>query len=70
MTLFNEKWAFTGDTLFATSIGRTDLEGGNINSMRISVRRLLGILGNDCVVLPGHGEAGVVKSGRRYWERY
>ena len=70
VTLFNAKWAFTGDTLFATSIGRTDLEGGNLGELRNSIRILLGTLESSCAVLPGHGEIGTVKSGRKYWERY
>ena len=70
VTLFNTKWVFTGDTLFATSIGRTDLEGGNLNDLRNSIAILLGTLESNCTVLPGHGEIGTLKNGRKYWERY
>jgi glyoxylase-like metal-dependent hydrolase (beta-lactamase superfamily II) len=45
----------SGDTLFAGSIGRTDLPGGNHRSMLTSLRRKVLTLQDDTVVLPGHG---------------
>ncbi|WP_018685938.1 MBL fold metallo-hydrolase [Actinokineospora enzanensis] len=45
---------FAGDTLFAGSIGRTDLPGGSMERMTESLRKLL-TLADDTVVLPGHG---------------
>jgi glyoxylase-like metal-dependent hydrolase (beta-lactamase superfamily II) len=44
-----------GDTLFAGSIGRTDLPGGDIRQMMASLRDKLLTLDDDTVVLPGHG---------------
>ena len=44
---------FTGDTLFAGSMGRTDFEGGDGQAMMASLRRL-GELEGDYQVLPGH----------------
>jgi glyoxylase-like metal-dependent hydrolase (beta-lactamase superfamily II) len=44
-----------GDTLFAGSIGRTDLPGGNYEVLMNSITRVLFPLGDDCVVRPGHG---------------
>jgi hydroxyacylglutathione hydrolase len=46
---------FAGDTLFAGSIGRTDLPGGDMRSMNSSLRTKLLPLADDTVVLPGHG---------------
>ena len=46
---------FTGDTLFAGSCGRTDLEGGDGSAMEKSLRRLREMTG-DRQILPGHGE--------------
>lgn len=46
---------FTGDALFAGSIGRTDLEGGNHSQLIDSIRRNLLTLPDDTIVLPGHG---------------
>ncbi len=46
---------FAGDTLFAGSIGRTDLPGGSMEQMTESLRTKLLPLPDDTVVLPGHG---------------
>ncbi|MDO9381183.1 MAG: MBL fold metallo-hydrolase [Nocardioidaceae bacterium] len=46
---------FTGDFLFAGSIGRTDLTGGDHDAMTDSLRTRLLPLPDDVVVLPGHG---------------
>lgn len=46
--------AFTGDFLFAGSIGRTDLVGGDMDEMVASLRRFME-LPDDVAVLPGHG---------------
>ena len=46
---------FAGDTLFKDGCGRTDLYGGNMDNMRISLRKLADLEG-DYKVLPGHGE--------------
>ena len=47
---------FSGDLLFAGSIGRTDLPGGDHAAMLRSLRDKVLPLGDDVVVLPGHGE--------------
>lgn len=46
--------AFTGDTLFAGSIGRTDFIGGDVAAMRSSLQKIKGIKEN-IRILPGHG---------------
>ena len=46
---------FVGDTLFAGSIGRTDLPGGDYNVLMRSITEVLFPLGDDAVVHPGHG---------------
>jgi glyoxylase-like metal-dependent hydrolase (beta-lactamase superfamily II) len=48
---------FTGDALFAGSIGRTDLPGGNYELIINSIESRLFILPSGTVVYPGHGEA-------------
>ena len=45
---------FTGDTLFAKSMGRTDLPGGNEEAIMVSLKRLGDLEGN-YKVCPGHG---------------
>jgi hydroxyacylglutathione hydrolase len=49
-----------GDTLFAGSIGRTDLPGGDFAQMRASLRDKLLVLDDSTVVLPGHGPTTTV----------
>jgi glyoxylase-like metal-dependent hydrolase (beta-lactamase superfamily II) len=46
---------FVGDTLFAGSIGRTDLPGGNYDVLMRSIVEVLLPLGDDARVRPGHG---------------
>ncbi|PZS40936.1 MAG: MBL fold metallo-hydrolase, partial [Pseudonocardiales bacterium] len=45
----------SGDTLFAGSIGRTDLPGGDHEQMLISLTDKILVLDDETVVLPGHG---------------
>ena len=50
-----EKVAFSGDTLFRGSIGRTDLPGGN-SFLIIPSLRMIAQLPDDTTILPGHGQ--------------
>ena len=50
-----EKMAFTGDALFAGSIGRTDLPGGDRRQLDHSIRTQIYTLPDDTVIYPGHG---------------
>lgn len=47
--------AFVGDALFAGSIGRTDLPGGDFDTLAQSIREQIYTLPDDTVVYPGHG---------------
>ncbi len=49
-----ERALLTGDTLFAGSVGRTDLPGGNAQQLTASLRRLLE-LPPETLIYPGHG---------------
>lgn len=51
---------FAGDTLFAGSIGRTDLPGGNMRAMTETLRDKMLPLPDDTVVLPGHGPSTTI----------
>ena len=46
---------FTGDTLFAAGIGRTDLPGGDYQTLKDSLTKKLLPLPDDITILPGHG---------------
>lgn len=50
-----DRHLFVGDTLFAGSIGRTDLPGGNYETLMRSITGALFPLGDDAIVHPGHG---------------
>jgi hydroxyacylglutathione hydrolase len=56
---------FVGDTLFAGSIGRTDLPGGNYDTLMRSIRTTLFGFGDAAVVYPGHGEPTTIGEQRR-----
>ncbi len=53
--LYGNKTLFTGDTLFRGAVGRTDLQGGDMEMLRGSLQRIL-TLPPDTRVLCGHGE--------------
>jgi hydroxyacylglutathione hydrolase len=57
--------AFTGDTLFCKSVGRTDLPGGSGRDLLGAIVEKLLVLDDDTVVLPGHGEATTIGAERR-----
>ena len=46
----------SGDTLFAGSIGRTDLGGGDYDQLMLSIRQKLLVLPGETDVIPGHGQ--------------
>jgi hydroxyacylglutathione hydrolase len=54
-----------GDTLFAGSIGRTDLPGGDLPTLLRSIREVLFSYPDDTVVWPGHGEQTTIGRERR-----
>ena len=56
---------FVGDTLFAGSIGRTDLPGGDMPTLLRSIREVLFSFPDDCVVWSGHGEATTIGREKR-----
>lgn len=56
---------FTGDTLFAGSIGRTDLPGGNHAEIEHSLAGMLARYADAAHVLPGHGPTSTIGQERR-----
>ena len=63
MAFYSEKngYVFTGDAIFAGSIGRTDLEGGNHKILINSILTRLFVLPPSTVVFPGHGEQTTIE---------
>lgn len=56
----NGSHLFTGDTLFAGSVGRTDFEGGSMQQLSASLAKLVNTLPGDTVIYPGHGEPSTI----------
>jgi hydroxyacylglutathione hydrolase len=56
----NDNVVFTGDALFAGSIGRTDLPGGDHETLLNSIKNKLFSLPPSTVVYPGHGESTTI----------
>jgi hydroxyacylglutathione hydrolase len=56
---------FVGDTLFAGSIGRTDLPGGDYGTLIASIRNVLFAFGDEAIVHPGHGPDTTIGQERR-----
>jgi hydroxyacylglutathione hydrolase len=59
------KELFVGDTLFAGSIGRTDLPGGDYHTLIRSIRTVLFAFGDDARVYSGHGPVTTIGEERR-----
>jgi hydroxyacylglutathione hydrolase len=56
---------FVGDTLFAGAVGRTDLPGGDYDTLIASIRTVLFAFGDDAIVHPGHGPDTTIGQERR-----
>ena len=56
-----DKIIFTGDTLFANGIGRTDLPGGSMSEINHSIKEKLMVLDVSCKILPGHGPSSTLE---------
>ncbi len=63
--LVADNLVFTGDTLFAGSIGRVDLPGGSARDIIHSLRQKLMALRGDLVVYPGHGPQSTIEQEKR-----
>ena len=63
---------FSGDTLFAGSVGRTDLPGGSMTRLLVGIREKLVGMPPETRVLPGHGPEttiGVEKNNNPFLRR-
>jgi glyoxylase-like metal-dependent hydrolase (beta-lactamase superfamily II) len=65
VSLYMPPELFAGDTLFAGSIGRTDLWGGSMEEIMDSLRGKLMALPDDTVVHPGHGPTTTIGEERQ-----
>jgi glyoxylase-like metal-dependent hydrolase (beta-lactamase superfamily II) len=61
-----EKICIGGDVLFQRSIGRTDLPGGNFDTLIQSIQTQLFTLPNEVVVYPGHGPSTTIGDEKKF----
>ncbi len=61
-----EAICLTGDVLFKNSIGRTDLWGGNYNTLITSIKTKLFALPDNVKIYPGHGESSEIGTEKNF----
>lgn len=64
--LYLDGAVMVGDTLFAGSIGRTDIPGGSLETLLNSVRAKLFALPDETIVYPGHGPSTTIGEEKRF----
>jgi hydroxyacylglutathione hydrolase len=65
ISLYGEGVIFTGDTIFAGSVGRTDFPGGSITELKKSFSRIIS-LPPETRILPGHGPLTTVEREKKH----
>ena len=65
IALYADGNLFVGDTLFAGSIGRSDLPGGDMHTLISSIKNKLFVLNDDVKVFPGHGPETTIGQEKR-----
>lgn len=65
VTFFTEELAFVGDVLFSGSIGRTDLPGGDYDTLMNSIKNKLYPLGDSTKIYSGHGPPTTIGSEKK-----
>ena len=66
ISLYTDGHVFVGDTLFAGSVGRTDLPGGNFETLKSNIQNKLFVLGDDVKVYPGHMGNTTIGQEKKY----
>lgn len=66
ISLLGDGVVFSGDTLFADSIGRSDLPGGDTETLLSSIRDKLFDVADDTPVYPGHGPPTTIGREKRF----
>lgn len=64
--LYDEFIAFTGDTLFYQTVGRTDIPFSDMNTLYFSVKKMFKVLNNDTICYPGHGRTTTIGHEKKY----
>jgi hydroxyacylglutathione hydrolase len=63
---YSDNNVFVGDTLFAGSVGRTDLPGGSHETLINSIKERLFSLGDNTIVHPGHGPSTTIENEKEH----
>lgn len=63
--LLGNGYLFTGDTLFAGAVGRTDLPGGSFEKLNNSIQTKLKPLPDTLKIYPGHGASSTIGREKR-----
>jgi hydroxyacylglutathione hydrolase len=63
-------FSFTGDTLLHKQIGRTDLPGGETETLLASVNRLVEEIPAEYTLFPGHGKSWKVEDALTWWKTF
>jgi len=66
ISLLVENFLFSGDTLFAQSIGRTDFKNGSFPELKKSIQKKLYVLPDDTQVMPGHMGSTTIGDEKKY----
>jgi len=66
ISLLGDNWLFSGDTLFARSVGRTDLPRASWEILLESIRKNFLTLDDHVIVYPGHGPSTTIGEERRW----
>lgn len=66
VTFVTDGVAFVGDVLFAGSIGRTDLPGGNFETLINSIQKKLFPLNDETIIYSGHGPATSIINEKKF----
>ena len=61
-----QQFIIAGDVLFRKSIGRTDLPGGDFDTLISSIREKLFVLPDEVMIYPGHGESTTIGYEKRH----
>lgn len=70
LTFLTETLAFTGDTLFASGVGRTDLWEGSQKTLKKSIEEKLFCLPDATLVYPGHGNHSTIGKEKKIHQLY
>lgn len=65
ISLKGKNFVFTGDTLFAGSVGRTDFPGGSQEELLASIKNKLLVLPGDYLIYPGHGPSSILEKEKQ-----